>query len=165
MCFDPQSPGGSTPGGVKKLTKLTPPLVMLAALLLGGCGRGEDEGQATAAATNTPAPVDIGAFAGEGRDRLCLKSGTAEGGVITYAAQGDTNCSLRFGTANPERLEAANDPSCTIPLSRNGDRLTLGQPSAGCAYYCGPGASLEGKSFVRMDKAEPVTDLAGDPLC
>jgi hypothetical protein len=144
--------------------------LLLAALSLAGCDQTEPE---VAAATPAAAAAG-GSYAGEGRDRMCLKSGEPDGGLITYAATADANCSLRFATRYAEgsttagTLEASNDPACTISFTRKDDgggAFTLGVPSPGCAYYCGPGASLNGKSFVRMDKAEPVTDLAGDLLC
>jgi hypothetical protein len=156
----------SDPSLVKKLTKLTHPWFAILALSLSGCGQGAED-----VAFPQPKAGAIGSYAGEGRDRLCLKDGEPEGGLITFAATGDSNCSLRFATRYAEgstasgTLATANDPSCTIPFSREEGRLTLGTPAPGCAYYCGPGAALEGKSFVRMDKNEPVTDLAGDPLC
>jgi hypothetical protein len=158
----------SDPGHVKKLTKLTTPLLLLAALSLAGCEGAEPEVAAAKAAASG------GSYAGEGRDRMCLKSGEPEGGLITYAPTGVANCSLRFtvryseGSTSTGTLAAANDPACTISFTRKeqgAEGFTLGQPSPGCAYYCGPGARLDGKSFVRMDRAEPVTDLAGDPLC
>ena len=39
----------------------------------------------------------------------------------------------------------------------------IGEPPA-CSYYCGPGASMAGKSFNRRHGRDAV-DLAGDPLC
>ncbi|WP_300974343.1 hypothetical protein [Sphingomonas sp. LHG3406-1] len=108
-------------------------------------------------------------FAGAGKDRLCIGGSSSPAAVITYAAGSQANCSAR-GRVEEEQGKLfflpQDDGACRIELRRDGtDRLTLGRPSAGCAYYCGPGASLEGKTFVRMDRPEPVTDLAGDPLC
>jgi hypothetical protein len=102
---------------------------------------------------------------------LCLKDGETSGGLITFASGTDANCSLRFdarkaeGSAEAGTLAAQNDPTCTMKFTQSQGRLQLSTPSPACAYYCGPGASLEGKTFVRMDKPAPVTDLGGDPLC
>jgi hypothetical protein len=136
-------------------------------LVTGACGQSEPD-------VAPPEAVEgaSSSYAGAGRDRMCLISGRPDGGLITFAATGDANCSLRFttsyksGSTSTGTLAAANDPSCTIPFTRaTGGKFALGAPSAACAYYCGPGASLEGKTFARMDSPEPVTDIAGDPLC
>lgn len=102
-------------------------------------------------------------FAGQGRDRMCLKP---DGGaaVITYAASGDASCTLR-GDLKGGVLSPVGDAGCRVATVLEGDRIRLGRAGPGCAYYCGPGAVLEGKTFVRMDKPAPVTDIAGDPLC
>lgn len=155
---------------VQKLTKLT---VASIALTLAACGRSDAGEERNAITPPEPIAGAFGSYAGEGRDRMCLVDGKPDGGLITYAPSGNNNCSLRFatryaeGSATEGTFAAANDPSCTIPFTRvaASGRFTLGQPSPGCAYYCGPGAALANKSFVRMDKATPVTDIAGEPLC
>ena len=110
-----------------------------------------------------------GTFAGEGRDRLCIagEAGTFRAGLIAYG-RGDVNCSAS-GSLQRVGQEWALIPKgegdCRIPLAIDGNSVRIGQPPAACDYYCGPGASLTGKSFSRLGKAEIVTDLAGDPLC
>jgi hypothetical protein len=97
---------------------------------------------------------------------LCLaQSGGAA--FITYG-EGDANCSVKGqieGAGERLTLVPEGDTTCRIELNRSGDSVRLGAVGAACAYYCGPKASFEGKSFKRKDNAEPVTDLAGDPLC
>jgi hypothetical protein len=115
-----------------------------------------------------PAGTDaLDAYAGAGRDRLCLAPNGGTAGLITFAATGDSNCSIRgtFGGAQDARIKPNGDEACAVPVRVEGARVTLGQPSAACAYYCGPGASLAGKTFDRMDNPAQVTDLGGDPLC
>ena len=137
-------------------------LLCASALLLTACGREEaGSNQAGPTAQNVPQPDTVVFVAGP-RDRLCLKNGQAA--VITYAAAGSANCTLR-GTVTDGRIHPEGDTACTVPLTRAGDRATLGSSSPSCAYYCGPGASFAGKSFTRLPTPEPVTDFAGDPLC
>lgn len=131
-------------------------------LLTAACRQHEAAPEEPVQAPETSA---VTAFAGTGRDRLCLKEEEGRAAFITYAAQGDTNCSVRGSASDGPAIRPDGDTSCAIPFDRQGDRITLGAGGEACAYYCGPGASFEGKSFVRMDKAEPVTDIAGDPLC
>ncbi|WP_114226508.1 MULTISPECIES: hypothetical protein [Sphingomonas] len=108
----------------------------------------------------TPAPVL--SFAGTGRDRLCLAGNRAA--FITYAAAGDHNCSVR-GTLAGATLTADGDAQCQVTVTRTGDSIRLGPIAPNCAYYCAAPASFAGKTFTRTPKPEPVTDLAGDPLC
>jgi hypothetical protein len=142
-------------------------LFLLAASLLvlglGACRQAEEPSPPPPAATTADGATLV--FAGEGRDRLCLKEGEQRAGVITYAASGDNNCSVRGAAAGSGEIRPDGDSSCVIPLRREGDRITLGVAGPACAYYCGPGASLSGKTFARMDRADAVTDLAGEPLC
>lgn len=140
-------------------------------LVLSACGQGEEETKAANGVAEAPAPLsrEVQTFAGAGKDRLCLGGTSAPAAVITYAADGASNCSAR-GTMQEQAgklfFVPQEEKSCRIEVRREGEnRLALGAVTAGCAYYCGSGASFEGKTFARMDKAEPVTDLAGDPLC
>jgi len=80
-------------------------------------------------------------------------------------ATGDPNCSFRGAISNPQSIRPDGDATCAILFNRDGDTVTLLTGDKSCAYYCGPGASLEGRTFTRMAKPEPVTDLARDPLC
>ena len=142
--------------------------IALSALLLGACSR---EADAPAAPVNEGAPVVAAAagsstFAGAGRDRLCLKA-DKQAAFITYG-EGDANCSVQGqveGEGERMTLVPNGDATCRIDMTRSGDIMRLGSVTQACAYYCGPKASFEGKTFTRTDKAVPVTDLAGEPLC
>lgn len=132
------------------------------ALLLTACGREQAATNQGATAATPRAEAGAIVFGAGARDRLCLKGDQAA--FITYAAAGDANCTLR-GSANATSIRPDGDASCSVPLTRAGDRVTLGTASPGCAYYCGPDASFAGKTFTRMAQPQPITDLAGDPLC
>jgi len=128
-------------------------------MLLAACSQGQE-----------PAPtITTGNFAGEGRNRLCIagEAGNYRGGLIAFG-EGDVNCSAS-GRINAQGSQVALIPrgegDCRIPLSIEGDRVRVGEVPATCSYYCGPGASMAGKSFNRAGAGESAADLAGDPLC
>ena len=141
---------------------------LAAAFLLTGCGRGDQpaaaeqstEAQARAATT-------LATYAGEGRNRLCLDERAGRAAFITYG-QGDTNCTVQ---ASVQRAGSAatlipdGDETCRIELTTAGGTLRLGPASPACAYYCGPSASFANAEFRRTPQPQPVTDVAGDPLC
>ena len=124
-----------------------------------------------AACSQQPAEptLSTGTFAGEGRDRLCIagEAGNYRGGMIAFA-EGDINCSAS-GRIEPQggrfALIPRGEGACRIPLTIEGNTVRIGQPPASCAYYCGPGATMAGKSFDRTDMGAKAVDLAGDPLC
>ena len=103
-------------------------------------------------------------YAGAGRDRLCLNPQTGRAGFITYG-EGNNNCSVRGAIGDPNFIRPDGDTACTIIFNRDGESIQLLAGGPGCSYYCGPTASFAGKSFKKAETAEPVTDLAGDPLC
>ena len=110
-----------------------------------------------------------GTFAGEGRDRLCIagKPGAYRAGLIAYG-EGNANCSAagRLKQSGAKWvLVPRGEGDCRIPLEVDGNSARIGQPPAACSYYCGPGASLAGKSYNRADMGAKATDFAGDPLC
>lgn len=145
-------------------------LVFPLLLLVAGCGRGDAPANEidNAARTEGAAAEEIIVYASGPRDRLCL-SARAGGvaGVIAFAPTDDSNCSIRgtWSDGASAALRPQGDEKCVIPLEREGDIVTLGEGGPACAYYCGPSATLAGKTFVRMDNPAPVTDIAGDPLC
>jgi hypothetical protein len=110
-----------------------------------------------------------GTFAGEGRDRLCLAgdAGNYRAGLIAYGP-GDINCSAS-GRVEAQGGQLALVPrgegDCRIPLTIDGSMIRIGEVPAACSYYCGPGASMAGKSYSRADMGAEAVDLAGDPLC
>jgi hypothetical protein len=113
--------------------------------------------------------LTTGTFAGTGRDRLCIagKPGAYRAGLIAFG-DGDTNCSAS-GKLEPAEtnwmLVPKGEGDCRIPLEIEGNIVRVGQPPAACDYYCGPGATIAGKSFNRADMGATAVDLAGDPLC
>ncbi|GAA4039791.1 hypothetical protein GCM10022281_20820 [Sphingomonas rosea] len=142
-------------------TLLIPLLVLTA-----GCGKSDDAGGPDSPRQSVGGEAGaITVFAGAGRDRLCLKEEGKRVGLITFAKSGDANCSIRGSDTGPQAIRPDGDVKCAILYNRQGDTVTLLTGNNACAYYCGPGASLEGKTFVRMDKPDQVTDLGGDPLC
>ena len=117
----------------------------------------------------TQPTVPTGIFAGDGRDRLCIagEASAYRAGLIAYG-EGDNNCSASG------RLEKAGDGwmlvpkgegDCRIPLTIDGNVIRMGQAPAACAYYCGPGATLAGRSYNRTNMGPKAVDLAGTPLC
>lgn len=124
-----------------------------------------------AACSQQPAEPSLatGTFSGEGRDRLCIagEPGAYRAGLIAYG-EGNANCSAA-GRLEPAgaawALVPKGEGDCRIPLEIEGNAVRVGQLSAACSYYCGPGASLAGKSYNRADMGAKAVDLAGDPLC
>ena len=113
--------------------------------------------------------LQTGTFAGQGRDRLCIagEMGALRAGLIAYG-EGDANCSASgsFKQAGQDWVFVPRgEGDCRIPLKIEGDSVMVGQLPAACSYYCGPGASMAGKSFNRSASASPAVDLTGDPLC
>ena len=128
------------------------------ALLLAACSQ-----------QSTEPSLATGTFAGEGRDRLCLagEPGNYRGGLIAFG-QGEVNCSASGKIevqGNQLALVPRGEGDCRIPLTLEGNNIRIGEVPAACAYYCGPGATMAGKSYNRSDMGAAVTDLAGDPLC
>ena len=124
-----------------------------------------------AACSKQPAQPDVspGTFAGEERDRLCIagEAGALRAGLIAYG-QGDVNCSASGRLRQSGEgwlLVPRGEGDCRIPLQIDGSKVRVGQPPAACSYYCGPGATMAGKSFSRADMGATAVDLAGDPLC
>ena len=105
-------------------------------------------------------------YVGEGRDRLCRAGDRV--GFITYG-EGDANCSVRgrVDRAGEQLLTVVpdGDQDCRIELYEQGGSLRLGKVAAACTYYCGPGASFEGRVFRKNSSASAAVDFAGDPLC
>jgi hypothetical protein len=134
--------------------------ILSIALFLAACS----QDQPTADAAIAP-----GTFAGEGRNRLCIagEGQSPRAGLIAYGP-GDANCSAagrleRSGSG--WALIPKGEGNCRIPLSVEGNVVSVGQPPAACSYYCGPGAQLAGKSYSRSDMGAKAVDFAGDPLC
>ena len=132
--------------------------ILPAALLLAACSQ-----------QPTQPTLTTGTFAGDGRDRLCIEGepGEYRAGLIAYTAV-DTNCSAAGrleSTGAGWVLVPKGEGECRIPIEFQGNTVHIGQPQAACSYYCGPGASMAGKSFNRADMGANAVDLAGDALC
>jgi len=117
----------------------------------------------------TEPSLTIGTFAGNDRDRLCIAGdpGNYRGGLIAFG-EGDVNCSASGRIeAQDGRLALVprGEGDCRIPLTIEGNIVRVGEVPAACSYYCGPGASMAGKSYNRADMGATAVDLAGDPLC
>jgi hypothetical protein len=123
-----------------------------------------------AACSQQPAAPSLttGTFAGEGRDRLCIagEPGNYRAGLIAFGP-GDVNCSAsgRIETEGGLALVPRGEGDCRIPLTIEGNAIRIGQVPAACSYYCGPGASMAGKTYNRADMGARAVDVAGDPLC
>jgi hypothetical protein len=132
--------------------------ILLFALLLTACSRQPAEPS-----------LSTGTFSGNGRDRQCIagEPGNYRAGLIAFSDD-DANCTA---AGRLERTDAGwslvpkGEGDCRIPMVIEGNSLRIGQTPAACSYYCGPGASLAGKSYNRSDMGAKATDLAGDPLC
>jgi hypothetical protein len=128
-------------------------------LLLAACSQEQD----------SAFEIATGTFAGDGRDRLCVagEAGNYRAGVIAFA-EGDANCSAtgRIDAKNGQyALVPRGEGACRIPIRIEGNTVRIDALPSACSYYCGPGATLEGKSFNRADMGATAVDLAGDPLC
>ena len=136
---------------------------LLPFLLLAACSDGRP------VQTEMPETAD-GSWVGQGRDRMCIanKGGTQQVGVITYG-EGNNNCSLHATVKPAEHgmlVQAVGDRDCEFVIESDGRtaRFPARLPDA-CDYYCGPTATLSGKSFTSSATASPPVDFAGDPLC
>lgn len=146
--------------------------LLISLLLLTASCRQEapvEPGNEARGSSESPLGTALQTFRGAGKDRLCIGGASAPAAIVTYAPNGRANCSAS-GRIESEGSKLfflpREDRSCRIEIRREGDnRLILTGATASCAYYCGPGASLQNKTFDRMDNPEPVTDIAGDPLC
>src|SRR5262245_8637717 len=114
-----------------------------------------------------------GVYGSGPRDRICLTGGDDNLGIglIAYG-KGQANCSFKGraayieGTVGPLlEVHPQGDTRCEFHIDLTKPDLVVTPNGPACDYYCGPGASLEGKAFSKLEKPEPVEDLAGEPLC
>lgn len=148
--------------------------------LLAGCGREEGE---EAAGRQSRAPVQVAELTGfyqaggkgEQSARMCMiseSSGAASFGIVTETPNGGSCGGAGEAVRDGKilRLTMAGDEACAIEAQIDGSQVTLPTTlPAGCAYYCGPGATLAGATLAKTggtaDDAKRALDLAGDPLC
>ena len=162
------------------------PLLLLAACSGGDEGNNmarSDQASASAApkAARPGEPSDLATLIGlyEGGEsarphRMCVveEGGGTRFGLVVWGGN-DHSCS-GAGTVTREgatlRLAMTGDSACTISASVSGKTVTLPkQLPAGCAYYCGARATMNGVSLTqtgttRADAAK-AQDLVGEPLC
>lgn len=160
--------------------------IFLLAPLLAACGGGggnetAQTGRSDSRGDSRP-PVQTESLTGlyeargEGRQgsAICMiarEPGTASFGLVIATAGGSCSGSGEASrTGERLRLTMAGEGECAIVAEVEGTEVTF--PAAvpgGCAYYCGPGASLAGERFEKtggtIEEAMRATDLAGDPLC
>ena len=97
---------------------------------------------------------------------MCVGS-EGDAAFILYG-DGDANCLAEGAIAEEDGgvvFTPRGDRTCTIGLQNDGDRVTFADGGDNCSYYCGGDASLTGKTVQRSESTEPLTDIAGDPLC
>ena len=160
--------------------------VLMALVLVAGCGAGSDQGNESGGAGQGRsgrggAAIQITELTGlyEGGaplrpNQMCMieKGGEASFALVVWGT-GMHSCSgsgsaVRQG--DTLRLSMAGDESCTIEARINGATATL--PAAlpqGCTYYCGAEAKLANASFTKksskVEDAMKAKDLVGEPLC
>ena len=155
--------------------------VLMALVLVAGCGAGSDQGNNSAGT----AVVDAGGSSGltglyEGGSpvrpsQMCVidkGEGNASFGLVVWG----TNMNSCSGSGNVVRegdtlrLTMTGDESCTLEAKISGGTVTLPQAvPQGCAYYCGAQAKLGGASFAKkgssIEDAMKAKDLVGESLC
>lgn len=167
--------------------------ILLALVLVGGCG-GTDPQSNRSAAPAAAQPREermsevaepredrtslVGLWEGgaaEHRNQLCLveKSGRTQFGVVVWGP----NLNSCSGAGEAERkgdsltLRMTGDSACTIAAGVEGGRIVFrSAEGAGCRdYYCGHSARFDGAAFTRTGAgaaaAHKAKDIAGDPLC
>ena len=154
--------------------------VLLLIPLVAACGSGDRN---ETAARDSREPVQLADLTGlyeargggEQSARMCMvsaQSGETSFGIVTEtpggASCGGAGKAVREGDVL--RLTMGGDEACVIEAQIAGTQVTLPSSLAeGCAYYCGPGATLAGTVFEKIggtaEDAMRALDLAGDPLC
>ncbi|HWH18704.1 MAG TPA: hypothetical protein VNT77_10290 [Allosphingosinicella sp.] len=154
--------------------------VLMALVLVAGCGAGADQANnaaddAVGSAVATAGLTGLYEGGSVRPNQLCIideGTGNASFGLVVWGANMHS-CSgagqaVRDG--NRLTLTMTGDESCAIEASIEGGKVTL--PATlpqGCAYYCGAQARMTGASFTRKgvtaEDAMKATDLVGEPLC
>lgn len=154
--------------------------ILLLIPLLAGCGRSDGDetaGRESREPVQTAVLTGLYEAAGKGEQRaqMCMISdptGVVSFGIATEEPDGDSCGAAGEAVRQADllRLTMGGDEECVIEARIAGTQVTL-PPSVpeGCAYYCGPGASLAGTVFEKTggtaEDAMRALDLAGDPLC
>lgn len=160
-------------------------------LLLAACSGGDDannmaesDPRSVSAAPKAAGPGEAPALTTlvglyEGGDsarphRMCVveEGGGTRFGLVVWGGN-DHSCS-GAGTVTREgatlRLAMSGDSACTIAAPISGKTITLpAQLPAGCSYYCGARATMNGVSLTQTGTTEAAAakaqDLVGEPLC
>jgi len=155
--------------------------VLMALVLVAGCGAGSDQTQ-NGAAPKAEAAVDTASLNGlyesgapPQPNQICMVGGDERQASFGLVAWGENlhSCS---GSGRAVRegdkltLTMAGDERCTIDAKIDGGTITLpATVPEGCSYYCGARARLGSASFVkkgsRLEDAMKAKDLVGEPLC
>ncbi len=149
--------------------RLTAPLLML---LFASCGDTEVEDPV---GTSNLTGLYLGEGEGKQQDRICMvtaPSGAVRFGIVTLEPDRAACSGIgRVPQAGDElRLIMAGDENCELRANVADTRVTFpASVPEGCSYYCGPDATLAGKSFEKTDDslegAMSADDLVGNPLC
>jgi hypothetical protein len=156
--------------------------VLMALILVAGCGAGSDQGNETRSARGGKGrDVPITGLAGlyEGGtsirpNQMCvIERGNEASFALVVWGNNMHSCS-GSGQAVREgdtlRLTMAGDETCAIEGKISGATLTLPETlPQGCSYYCGAQAKMVGASFAKksskVEDAMKAKDLVGEPLC
>jgi hypothetical protein len=181
----PHPPPNGIPGGVESLMRK----ILLALILLGGCG-GSDPAANRAAApaagnraagSESAAPEKaapgggptsiVGLWEGgsaEHRNQLCLldKAGKTQFGVVVWGP----NLNSCAGAGEAERkgdritLRMNGDSACTIEAGVEAGRIVFRRAAGpGCeTYYCGHAARFEGAAFSQQGRGAAAARKATD---
>jgi len=163
--------------------------ILLALVLLGGCGgsnpaanrsaasaAGQAAGVGESAAPEKSAPSGgpaslVGLWEGgsaEHRDQLCMvdKAGKTQFGVVVWGP----NLNSCAGAGEAERkgdritLRMTGDSACTIEAGVEGNRIVFRRAAGpGCeAYYCGHAARFDGATFAQQGRGAAAARKATD---
>ncbi|HEY0625616.1 MAG TPA: hypothetical protein VGD10_02675 [Allosphingosinicella sp.] len=150
--------------------------VLMALVLVTGCGAGGDQAnQSAGSAAQTAGLTGLYEGGSPRPNQLCVidrGAGNASFGLVVWGANMHS-CSGAgsVGQAgNKLTLTMAGDQSCTIEANISGGNVTLpATVPEGCAYYCGAQAKLGGATFEKKgataEDAMKAVDLVGEPLC
>lgn len=161
---------------------------LIALALVAGCGASSESEsggnaagnavQATAATDEVVVPDSLTGLwqsgGGTRPNQMCVleKKGKAQFGITLWGANLRACSGAGTATRSGEhvRFVMAGDSPCTLDATVKGGVVTfVGNVPAGCAYYCGAGASFAGASLAREGStradALKAKDIADEPLC
>jgi hypothetical protein len=153
--------------------------VLMALVLVAGCGAGSDQGNEAGRTKAGTVPITGLAGLYEGGtsirpNQMCMieREGEASFALVVWGANmhscAGSGKAVREG--DTVRLTMAGDETCAIEARISGATLTLPETlPQGCSYYCGAQAKMAGTSFAKkssqVEDAMKAKDLVGEPLC